>query len=122
MVPFGRSAAPLCQNLEILWRTAPLEANGPGRREIHRGKCLKNSPLNLKCGLELRGVLSNRLPRPVQKSVCRGPAGSGLTKKYAKPKMAWRTPLKNGMLKKQVRQLLIFARFLPAAGAFTSFF
>jgi len=33
-----RSAAPLCQNPEILWRTDPLGGNGPGRHEIHRGK------------------------------------------------------------------------------------
>ena len=37
------SAAPLCQNLEILWRTAPSGANGPGRREIHRGKCFETN-------------------------------------------------------------------------------
>ena len=38
-----RSAAPLCQNLEILWRTVPSGANGPGRREIHRGKCFETN-------------------------------------------------------------------------------
>ena len=34
---------PLCQKLEILWRTVPSGANGPGRREIHRGKCFETN-------------------------------------------------------------------------------
>ena len=48
-------AAPLCQNPEILWRTAPLEANGPGRREIHRGKCLKKLPLESQMRIGVEG-------------------------------------------------------------------